>query len=48
MNQYMSYVNGKINNEDELKLWNDLSKYCEMDTYAMVLLLDVLHKYTKK
>ena len=25
-------------------LWNDLTEYCKQDTYAMVLLLDVLKK----
>ena len=33
--------------EEEKNLFDNLESYCEQDTYAMVLLMDVLYKYAK-
>ena len=39
---YQQFAKGNISKEDVEHLWYDLSKYCEMDTLAMVRLMAVL------
>ncbi len=42
MEAYSAYILGKPDAPDPQKLFSGLLKYCERDTYAMVLLLDVI------
>lgn len=47
MTRYTAFMNGDLEPEQLPDLWKDLSAYCGQDTYAMVLLLDVLRKYAE-
>ena len=41
-------LNGKeITEEESKQMFADLLKYCWQDTYAMVLLMDVLYKFAE-
>ena len=40
MGAYLNFIKGKI--ADEVKLMEDLSRYCKLDTYAMTALLHIL------
>ena len=42
--QYEAFAQGRTTDVEQASLWKNLSRYCEQDTYAMVLLLDVLRK----
>lgn len=42
MEQYFQFVNGDIPEEKHDALWQALTEYCKLDTYAMVELLRVL------
>ncbi len=42
--QYQAFVEGKLSEEEIVQLWNDLSTYCERDTFAMVALVEVLRR----
>lgn len=42
--QYEAFAQGLTTDAEQAALWSQLSRYCEQDTYAMVLLLDVLRK----
>ena len=42
MTGYLKFVKGTLSQEEIDALWPSLYKYCEMDTYAMVRLLEVL------
>jgi len=45
MLQYNAFINGILPETEQPALWDNLIEYCKQDTYAMVLLLDVLRKY---
>lgn len=45
MLQYGAFMAGELKETLWPALWNDLTEYCKQDTYAMVLLLNVLKKY---
>lgn len=47
MEQYLAFQRGKLTLKEEKTLFKGLEEYCEQDTYAMVLLMDVLYKYAK-
>ena len=47
MNQYAAFIQGNIPTQKQAKLWEDLTTYCKLDTYAMVKLMDVLYKESK-
>ena len=47
MEQYLAFQQGNLSPEEEKNLFDNLESYCEQDTYAMVLLMDVLYKYAK-
>lgn len=47
MLQYKDFIAGKMPESEIDDLWQNLSAYCEQDTYAMVLLLDVLEKHSQ-
>lgn len=47
MLQYVSFMKDQINESDLPDLWCNLTEYCKQDTYAMVVLLDVLRKYCR-
>jgi len=40
--RYQAFVEGKLSNEEADSLFENLSKYCSLDTYAMVLLIQKL------
>lgn len=42
--KYQAFVEGKIGSEEAHSLFEDLSKYCSLDTYAMVVLIEKLGK----
>lgn len=45
LQEYMAFVTGNQTDPAALaKLWTDLEEYCGQDTYAMVVLLDVLRE----
>lgn len=46
MLQYNSFINGSLPETEQPALWKNLVEYCKQDTYAMVLLLEVLIKIT--
>ena len=46
MVQYHTFMKGLTNTADQETLWWNLTDYCQRDTYAMVLLLDVLRKHS--
>ena len=45
MTKYLAFLNGYQTEEESRQMFADLLKYCGQDTYAMVLLMDVLYKY---
>jgi hypothetical protein len=45
--QYEDWIRGKSKESEEQKLFENLVAYCELDTLAMVRLLDVIKKYSK-
>ncbi len=47
MRQYGAFMAGDLNEALWSALWNDLTEYCKQDTYAMVMLLDVLKQNAK-
>lgn len=44
--RYEAFITGKLTDAEAQVLFNGLEKYCGQDTYAMVLLMDVLYKYS--
>ena len=46
--RYEAFITGKLTDEEAKVLFDGLEKYCGQDTYAMVLLMDVLYKYAEK
>lgn len=48
MNKYLAFLEGKQTDEESHQMFADLLKYCGQDTYAMVLLMDVLYKWADK
>ena len=48
MNKYLAFLEGKQTNEESRQMFTDLCEYCGQDTYAMVLLMDELYKWTEK
>lgn len=42
--KYLDFIKGALSEEEAAALWQDLYKYCELDTYAMKVLLGVLYK----
>ena len=48
MSKYLAFLNGKQTADDSKKMFDDLLKYCGQDTYAMVVLMDVLYKWAEK
>lgn len=46
MLRYTAFINGSLPEGDLSALWNNLTKYCKQDTYAMVLLLQNLRGVT--
>jgi predicted RecB family nuclease len=47
MRKYAEFLEGKQTAEESKQMFADLLKYCGQDTYAMVLLIDVLYKYAQ-
>jgi Domain of unknown function(DUF2779) len=47
MNSYIRFVKGELSDVEIDSLWTNLSTYCELDTFAMVRLLDLLRDYAK-
>lgn len=47
MLQYGNFMKGQMKEDDLPDLWNNLTEYCKQDTYAMVMLLDVLREYSE-
>ena len=45
MNEYLLFLEGKKTEAEEKEMFRALSKYCEQDTLAMVMLVEVLYKY---
>ena len=45
--QYMEFLQDKIDPADQSKIFEDLLDYCELDTFAMVKLLEVLYQHQK-
>ncbi len=45
MNKYLAFLEGKQTKEESNQMFADLFQYCSQDTYAMVLLMDVLYKW---
>lgn len=48
MLQYGSFLKGRLGGDDLTTLWSALTEYCKQDTYAMVLLLEVLRKHAEE
>ena len=46
MLQYGNFMKGLVEAADLEELWQNLIAYCKQDTYAMVLLLDVLKEHS--
>lgn len=46
--RYEAFIKGKMSDAEAQILFDGLEKYCGQDTYAMVLLMDVLYKYAEK
>lgn len=46
--RYEDFISGKLSEDEEKVLFDGLEKYCGQDTYAMVLLMSVLYKYSEK
>ena len=44
MRQYGAFMSGDLHESLWPDLWDNLTEYCQQDTYAMVVLLDVLRK----
>ncbi len=44
MSRYLDFMNGKLSPTEEQILFDGLEKYCEQDTYAMVVLMTELYK----
>ena len=42
MMQYNAFINGNLPEDELSTLWDNLTEYCKQDTYAMVLLFNVL------
>lgn len=47
MEGYLDFIQGNLLPQEEQKLFASLETYCEQDTYAMVLLMDVLYQYAR-
>ena len=47
MEGYLDFIEGNLTLKEEQNLFQALETYCGQDTYAMVLLMDVLYKYSK-
>lgn len=45
--RYEAFITGKLTDEEAQILFDGLEKYCGQDTYAMVLLMNVLYKYAQ-
>jgi len=45
--RYEAFIKGKMSDAEAQVLFDGLEKYCGQDTYAMVLLMDVLYKYAE-
>jgi len=45
--RYLAFQQGKLTPKEEKTLFDGLEAYCGQDTYAMVLLMDVLYKKAK-
>ena len=48
MLQYGAFVNGNLPEGELPALWDNLTEYCQQDTYTMKLLLDVLKKVVNR
>lgn len=48
MNKYLAFLNGTQSEEENKQMFADLLKYCGQDTYAMVLLMDMLYKWAEQ
>jgi hypothetical protein len=46
--QYFNFVRGKLTASEQTTLWEALIKYCKLDTYAMVQIMDVLVRKSLK
>lgn len=47
MDNYLRFLHGAMSSAEEQAMFIGLDKYCEQDTYAMVLLMEVLYKKAK-
>jgi len=43
--RYLKFMRGKTDNNEPDKLWDNLYKYCKLDTMAMVKLVDKLNEF---
>ena len=43
--RYLKFICGKTDNNEPDKLWDNLYKYCKLDTIAMVKLVDKLNEF---
>jgi hypothetical protein len=48
MHLYNTFLEGNLDKISKDKLWDGLSKYCERDTYALWVLLEVLKDIADK
>jgi hypothetical protein len=44
--QYEKFAKGKMSQKEQKKMFSALKKYCELDTYAMIEIEQVLRKYS--
>lgn len=45
--QYLDFIQGKLQPEEAKALWHNLTEYCGLDTLAMKALMDVLYGYVE-
>lgn len=43
--QYGNFMQGNVREKELPLLWHKLKEYCKQDTYAMIMLLDVVQRY---
>jgi hypothetical protein len=48
MSPYKAFLEGKQTETESRQMFEALFKYCGQDTYAMVLLMDVLYRYAEE
>ena len=48
MSRYQAFLENRLTAEEEKILFEGLDAYCGQDTYAMVVLMQVLYQYAEK